>query len=59
MTYHSPFFALMAALTHAAGRHCDWQVVAFFRSLLVLIFVGLYARARGARTRALAEAGGL
>jgi len=49
MLLGSVSFALMAALTHAAGRHCDWQVVAFFRSLLVLAFVGLYARVRGAR----------
>ena len=33
-------FAVMSALAHAAGERCDWQTVAFFRSFLVLLFVG-------------------
>jgi drug/metabolite transporter (DMT)-like permease len=33
-------FAIMSALAHAAGERCNWQTVAFFRSFLVLFFVG-------------------
>lgn len=36
-------FAVMSVLAHAAGERCDWQTVAFFRSSLVLAFVGLYS----------------
>jgi drug/metabolite transporter (DMT)-like permease len=40
-------FAVMSTLAHEAGEHCDWQTVAFFRSFLVLLFVGTYAVSRG------------
>ena len=33
-------FAVMSAMAHEAGRLCDWQTVAFFRSFLVLMIVG-------------------
>lgn len=49
MLFGSLAFAAMAALTHAAGQRCDWQVVAFFRSFLVFVFVGIYARSRGTK----------
>ena len=42
-------FAVMSALAHAAGERCDWQTVAFFRSFLVLVFVGTFAVASGTR----------
>ena len=42
-------FAVMSALAHAAGERCDWQTVAFFRSFLVLAFVGSFALATGTR----------
>lgn len=37
-------FAVMSILAHAASEHCPWQVVALFRSFLVLCFVGTYAK---------------
>jgi drug/metabolite transporter (DMT)-like permease len=40
-------FAVMSVLAHAAGERCNWQTVAFFRSFLVLVFVGTYALANG------------
>ncbi len=40
-------FSVMGALAHEAGQRCEWQVVALFRSLLVLLFVGGYAVASG------------
>lgn len=42
-------FSVMAALAHAAGERCNWQTVAFFRSFLVLVFVGSYAVLTGTR----------
>ncbi len=40
-------FAVMSALGHRAGELTDWQTVALFRSGLVFLFVGLFARATG------------
>lgn len=40
-------FSVMGALAHQAGQYCAWQVIALFRGLLVLIFVGIYARSTG------------
>jgi drug/metabolite transporter (DMT)-like permease len=42
-------FSIMSALAHAAGDRCDWQTVAFFRSSLVLLFVGTYSVATGTK----------
>jgi drug/metabolite transporter (DMT)-like permease len=42
-------FAVMSVLAHAAGERTDWQTVAFFRSFLVLAFVGLYSVATGTK----------
>ena len=42
-------FSVMSALAHAAGERCDWQTVAFFRSFLVLVFVGTYSLLTGTR----------
>jgi drug/metabolite transporter (DMT)-like permease len=42
-------FSVMSVLAHAAGERCDWQTVAFFRSFLVLVFVGTFAVATGTR----------
>ncbi|MGE0758417.1 MAG: DMT family transporter [Pirellulaceae bacterium] len=41
MLLGSFFFAVMSSLVHAAGAHCDWQVVAIARTLLALIFAAL------------------
>lgn len=38
-------FATMAAMAHELGERCNWQTVAFFRALLVLLFVGSFALA--------------
>lgn len=42
-------FSVMGALAHAAGQKCEWQIIAFFRGLLVLIFVGGYAVSTGTK----------
>jgi drug/metabolite transporter (DMT)-like permease len=42
-------FAVMAALAHAAGKMCEWQIVALSRCLLVVLIVG--AVAVGSRTK--------
>jgi len=42
------FFTVMGALAHKAGEWCDWQTVAMSRCLLVVVFVGIYARLSGA-----------
>jgi drug/metabolite transporter (DMT)-like permease len=42
-------FAVMSVLGHRAGELCNWQTVAFFRSFLVLTFVGAFAVATGSR----------
>src|SRR5262245_5848528 len=42
-------FAVMSTLAHAAGERCNWQTVAFFRALLVLLFVGAFAVAPGTK----------
>src|SRR5438093_1069401 len=42
-------FAVMSALAHAAGERCNWQTVAFFRSFLVLLFVGTLTVATGTK----------
>ena len=42
-------FAVMGSIAHALGRVCDWQVVAFFRSFLVMAFAAAMARAAGAK----------
>src|SRR5688572_7265126 len=40
-------FAVMSALAHAAGKSCDWQVVAIARTGLALVFAaGLVFGAR-------------
>ena len=42
-------FAVMAVLAHAAGKKCEWQIVALSRCLLVMVFVGAIAAASGTR----------
>jgi drug/metabolite transporter (DMT)-like permease len=42
-------FAIMSTLAHAAGERCNWQTVAFFRSALVLLFVGSFTLATGTK----------
>jgi drug/metabolite transporter (DMT)-like permease len=42
-------FAVMAALAHAAGRMCEWQIVALARCLLVVVIVGILAVGSGAK----------
>jgi drug/metabolite transporter (DMT)-like permease len=37
-------FSLMAALAHALGEWCDWQVIALARTLLAMLFGALLAR---------------
>jgi drug/metabolite transporter (DMT)-like permease len=36
-------FALMSTLAHAAGQHCNWQVVAIARSGMALVFAASLA----------------
>jgi drug/metabolite transporter (DMT)-like permease len=43
------WFSLMAVLAHAAGRECDWQVVALSRSGLATLFALATAVVSGAR----------
>jgi drug/metabolite transporter (DMT)-like permease len=38
MLLGSFLFAVMSALAHAAGAHCDWQIVAIARALLAFVF---------------------
>ena len=38
-------FSVMGAFAHAAGRQCEWQIVALCRSLLVFLLVGALALA--------------
>lgn len=40
MTAGSFAFSVMGAFAHAASEKCDWQVVAFARSMLILLLVG-------------------
>jgi drug/metabolite transporter (DMT)-like permease len=42
-------FAVMSVLAHAAGERANWQTVAFSRSFLVLVFVGLYSASTGVK----------
>ena len=42
-------FAVMGILAHAAGKHCDWQLVAFFRSGICLVLVAALALVAGVR----------
>lgn len=37
MLASSVAFAIMAALTHALGQHCDWQLIALVRSGIALV----------------------
>lgn len=43
------FFALMATLTHALRDDYDWQVIAFARGFLALVFALALARAAGVK----------
>ncbi len=49
MLQASLLFALMAALTHALGAWCDWQLIAATRSLCALGITALIAFAAGER----------
>jgi drug/metabolite transporter (DMT)-like permease len=42
-------FAIMAALAHALGSSCDWQVVALARTVLALSFAALLCLAAGVK----------
>src|SRR6266851_9919908 len=49
MLYGSLSFALMGTLTHALRARCDWQVTAFLRSGLALVFIAVWMAATGIR----------
>jgi drug/metabolite transporter (DMT)-like permease len=42
-------FAVMGTLAHGLDKYCDWQVVAFVRSLLAFLFAAALTRAADAR----------
>src|SRR4051812_31657925 len=42
-------FACMGSLAHGLGSRCDWQLIAFARSSLALVFAAGLARAAGVR----------
>lgn len=45
----SAVFAVMAALTHAAGSRCDWRLIAFARALFMFGAAVVLARAGGVK----------
>jgi len=49
MLWASLGFAIMAAATHWAGEHCDWQLVVVARASLALLFAGVIAKVSGVK----------
>src|SRR5215831_8234874 len=49
MLWASLAFAVMAAATHRAGEHCDWQLVAVARASLAFLFASIIAKASGVK----------
>src|SRR5262245_17568783 len=49
MLWASLGFAIMAAATHWAGEHCDWQLVVVARASLALLFAVIIAKASGVK----------
>jgi drug/metabolite transporter (DMT)-like permease len=49
MLWASLAFAVMAAATHQAGEHCDWQLVAVVRAALAFLFAVIIAKASGVK----------
>jgi drug/metabolite transporter (DMT)-like permease len=49
MLWASLSFAVMAAVSHAAGERCDWQLVVVARAAVAFLFSALIAKASGVR----------
>jgi drug/metabolite transporter (DMT)-like permease len=49
MLWASIAFAIMAAVTHWAGEHCDWQLVAVSRAFIAFFFSLIIARISGVK----------
>ena len=49
MLWASLGFAVMAAATHRAGEHCDWQLVTVARAALAFLFGVIIAKASGVK----------
>src|SRR5262245_33266536 len=49
MLWASLSFAVMAAVSHAAGERCDWQLVVVARAAVAFLFSTLIAKASGVR----------
>ena len=49
MLWASLAFAVMAAVSHLAGEHCDWQLVVVARAAVAFVFAFLLAKAFGVK----------
>jgi drug/metabolite transporter (DMT)-like permease len=49
MLWASLGFAVMAAATHLAGEHCDWQLVVVARASLAFVFAFIIAKLSGVK----------
>ncbi|HQR35665.1 MAG TPA: DMT family transporter [Blastocatellia bacterium] len=49
MLWASFAFAVMAAVSHLAGEHCDWQLVVVARAMVAFVFAFLLAKAFGVK----------
>jgi len=49
MLWASLGFAVMAAASHRAGEHCDWQLVVVARASLAFLFAVIIAKASGVK----------